>query len=91
MYEDNIGLLTPIIAQELKDAELTYPADWIEDAFREAVSYNKRNWRYVQRILEKWAANGRGTDSGGKLEGYAQPPRNPRDYVSGELGRFIKR
>ena len=47
MYEDNIGMLSPMIADELRDAEQLYPAAWIEDAFREAVENNKRSWRYV--------------------------------------------
>lgn len=59
LYEENIGLLTPLIAEELAEAEKLYPADWIEAAFREAVEYNKRNWRYVRRILERWATEGR--------------------------------
>jgi DNA replication protein len=60
LYEQNIGLLTPMIAEELRDAEKTYPADWIADAFREAVELNKRSWRYVLRILERWRTEGRG-------------------------------
>ncbi len=60
LYEQNIGLLTPMIAEELRDAEKTYPADWIADAFREAVELNKRSWRYVLRILERWRVEGRG-------------------------------
>jgi len=60
LYEQNIGLLTPMIAEELRDAEKTYPADWIADAFREAVELNKRSWRYVLRILERWRHEGRG-------------------------------
>ena len=66
LYEQNIGLLTPMIAEELRDAEKTYPADWIADAFREAVELNKRSWRYVLRILERWRHEGRGsgTDRG---------------------------
>jgi DnaD/phage-associated family protein len=59
LYEQNIGLLTPLIADHLVDALETYPADWIEDAIAEAVGYNRRSWRYIQRILEKWAADGR--------------------------------
>lgn len=59
LYEQNIGLLTPLLADHLVDALETYPADWIEDAIAEAVAYNKRSWRYVQRILEKWASEGR--------------------------------
>jgi len=59
LYEQNIGLLTPIIADELREAEKTYPPDWIEDAFKQAVAYNKRSWKYIQRILERWAMEGK--------------------------------
>jgi DnaD/phage-associated family protein len=59
LYEQNIGLLTPMIANELRDAEKHYPADWIADAFREAVGANKRSWRYVHAILERWRAQGK--------------------------------
>ncbi len=59
LYEQNIGLLTPLLADELRAAERLYPGEWIEDAFREAVSYNRRSWRYVQRILERWATEGK--------------------------------
>ena len=38
LYEENIGVITPLIAEELKDAEKTYQHAWIEDAMREAVS-----------------------------------------------------
>jgi DnaD/phage-associated family protein len=60
LYEQNVGLLTPIIADQLIEATERYPLDWIEDAFTEAVNYNKRNWRYIRAILEKWATDGRG-------------------------------
>lgn len=59
LYEQNIGLLTPLLAEELKEAEAQYPWPWIEDAFREAVRSNRRSWRYIARILERWAREGR--------------------------------
>lgn len=59
LYEQNIGPLTPIIADQLTLAAGEYPAIWIEDAIGEAVSYNKRNWRYILRILENWRQSGR--------------------------------
>ncbi len=59
LYEQNIGVLTPLIAEQLKEAEKLYPMSWIEDAFREAAELNKRSWRYISRILERWAAEGR--------------------------------
>ena len=35
LYEDNIGTLNPIITDELKFAETTYPSTWITNAFKE--------------------------------------------------------
>ena len=66
VYEDNIGMLNPMIAEELKDAEERYPQDWIEEAFREAVKSNKRSWRYVSAVLERWEREGRGDGGPGR-------------------------
>lgn len=63
MYEQNIGPLTPMIADQLTLAAGEFPATWIEDAIGEAVSYNKRNWRYILRILENWRSSGRPADN----------------------------
>jgi DnaD/phage-associated family protein len=59
LYEQNIGLLTPMIAEELRDAERHFPAEWLADAFREAATNNKRSWRYVRAILERWRVQGK--------------------------------
>ena len=66
LYEDNIGMLSPIIAEQLKEAEELYPSAWIEDAFLEAVSHNKRSWRYIARILERWEREGRADGEPGR-------------------------
>jgi len=59
IYEQNVGMLTPMIAEELIEAEKLYPENWIRDAIREAVSLNKHSWRYIARILENWSAEGK--------------------------------
>lgn len=59
LYEANIGLLSPILADELKDAEATYPREWIEDAFKIAVENNVRKWSYIRAVLERMATSGR--------------------------------
>ena len=59
LYEQNIGLLSPLIADELKDAADQYPAEWIEVAFREAVLHNKRKWSYIRAILRRWETEGK--------------------------------
>jgi len=58
LYEENIGLVTPLLAETLADAEAEYPAKWIKEAFRIAVENNVRNWRYVQAILRRWHERG---------------------------------
>lgn len=86
LYEQNIGPLTPLIAEELKEAEETYPIDWIEDAFREAAALNKRSWKYARAILERWRTEGRKdeTDRRGRKG-------DRRRYIEGEYGEYIKR
>jgi DnaD/phage-associated family protein len=86
LYEENIGLLTPMIAEELKEAEKLYPASWIEDAFKEAVSRNKRSWRYISRILERWAAEGK------EYGALGRDSKEDRDkYIKGRYGHLVKR
>jgi DnaD/phage-associated family protein len=59
LYEDNVGTLSPILAEQLKEVESTYPGDWVNEAFKIAVAENKRNWRYIAGILRRWAAEGK--------------------------------
>ena len=68
LYEQNIGLLTPMIADELRDAEKHFPADWIADAFREAVTTNKRSWKYVLRHPRTLAGAGQGPGAASRVE-----------------------
>ncbi len=59
LYEQNVGLMTPLIAEQLRDLEKTYPPAWIEEAFDIAVSGNKRSLRYIQAILKRWETEGK--------------------------------
>jgi len=85
LYEQNIGMLTPLIADELRQAEKEYPAEWIEDAFREAVSLNKRSWKYIRAILERWRVDGRGDEAGRRSD-----EAERRRYIEGEYGDYIE-
>ena len=64
-YEQNIGLLTPSIAESLKDISAQYPCDWFPLAVKEACKANVRRLSYVTAILERW-----------KVEGIAKPHLN---------------
>lgn len=66
LYEQNVGVITPLLAEELKDAEQNYPETWIEDAFKIAVERNRRSWRYIEAILNRWATEGKSDGEPGR-------------------------
>lgn len=68
-YEENIGLLTPILADQLRDISDTYPEGWFEKATAIACEKNARNLKYISKILQRWQVDG--VDSGaGKTTGH---------------------
>jgi DNA replication protein len=85
LYEENIGPLTPLMADALRDAEESYSPEWIDEAVGIAVKNNKRNWRYVEAILKRW-----------KEEGHAQrqdrrdAEEDRRKYIEGEFADYIE-
>jgi len=87
LYEQNIGMLTPMIADELQEAEKLYPVIWIKDAIKEAVSLNKRNWKYIARILERWSTEGR--SNGTYRRDFKKT--DPDKYIKGKYGHMVRR
>jgi len=87
LYEQNIGMITPMIAEELKEAEKLYPPQWIEEALKEAVALNKRSWRYIARILERWTSEGK--DSGEHRRNIKKI--DPDKYIKGQYGHMVRR
>jgi DNA replication protein len=85
LYEQNIGPIPPLLVEELSEAERTYPSTWIEDAFREAVHLNKRSWRYVCRILERWAAEGKDDGTLGR-----DHPEDARRDIPGKYADYFE-
>ena len=84
LYEQTVGPLTAILSEDLMEAEKTYPAEWIEEAFHEAASRNKRNWKYIHAILERWRTEGKD-----EADRRNRPP-DPRRYIEGEYADIIK-
>ena len=87
LYEQNIGILSPMIADELKEIERLYPKDWINDAFKEAVLYNKRSIKYVMKILENWVAEGRSDGAHQRNPKKTDPDR----FIKGKYGHMVRR
>lgn len=69
IFEQEIGPLTPMVAEVLKEIEVDYPAEWFRMACREAVLNNARNMKYVKAILARWKVQG--LPSGGGPPGKA--------------------
>jgi DNA replication protein len=88
LFEDNVGvLMTPLIADELRDMEKLYPEDWIRDAIKEAVLHNKRNIKYIAKILENWSVEGR---SDGTYQRDIKAT-GPDKYFKGKYGHMVRR
>jgi DNA replication protein len=87
LYEQNIGIITPMIAEELKEAEKLYPPEWVEDALKEAVVLNRRSWKYISRILERWASEGK---ESGEHKGHTKKT-DPDKYIKGKYGHLVRR
>jgi DnaD/phage-associated family protein len=89
VYEQNIGVITPIVADSLKDLEETYSAEWIQDAIETAVKNNARSLRYIEVVLKKWQEEGNhvGTNQGRRRK--TQEEYDPEGYTDGEFSDFI--
>ncbi len=66
LYEENIGPLTPLIADAINDAEATFSAQWVADAIELAVKRNARSWKYCEAILKRWKEDGRAEKQNGR-------------------------
>jgi DNA replication protein len=83
LYEQNIGPLTPMVADLLRDAEREYSESRIEEAIREAVEHNARSWKYIAAVLERrQKEGGRGRKP--------SPEEDRKRYVEGEYADFIE-
>jgi DNA replication protein len=85
LYEENIGPLTPLIADALKDAEESYSAEWIAETIDLAVRNNKRSWRYCEAILKRWKEEGRG-----EKQDRRDAEKDRDKYIKGEYADYIE-
>lgn len=86
LYEENIGALTPLLADMLKEAEKNYPSAWFEEAIEIAVSRNIRNWKYIEAILARWKENGKD-----ERRDSEDSVKDAKRYTDGEFSEFLKR
>ena len=79
LYEDNIGVLTPMIVDSLKDAEATYPREWIEGAMRLASKATSE----TGAISKRYSNDGSRKDAGVKKLGDVLDDANPTGHDNG--------
>lgn len=60
IYEENIGALTPMIAEQIKDWEEHYANSWVAEAVEIAVKNEIRKASYISGILKNWHTEGKG-------------------------------
>ena len=87
LYEENIGQLTPIIAERLKFDADTYPAGWFREALEEALGAGVRKLKYIGAILERWQREGKKSPK--KTATSAR--EDPDKYVKGQYGHTVCR
>ncbi len=64
LYEQNFGLMTAMIADQLRDLEKSYPPIWIVDAMEIALLNNKRHLNYIRAVLRRWEVEGKDNHHG---------------------------
>ena len=87
-YENAFGMLTPISHKEVLEACGIYSEEWVLDAIQEAVSYGAKGFRYVVRILERWAKDGRQDD---KKEQPGEKPEDSPEQFFKRYGHLMKK
>ena len=78
IYEQNIGALTPLMADKLLQAEKDFPDFWLREAIRLAVENNARSWSYVDAILNRWKREGKDSQYG---KGKSDTEKTRRKYL----------
>ena len=85
LYEQNIGALTPLIADMLREAEKEYPSAWFEEAFEIAVAKNARHWRFVEAVLKRWKEKGKD-----ERKNQQDAVKDFERYTDGEFSEYLK-
>ena len=91
IYHQNFGLLTPVLADQLRSLIEDFPLPWVCEAMEIAVARNKKALAYVKAILNRWEQEAR---ESGNANGFPRPrePMEPHDdhpeWTSRPRGRW---
>lgn len=90
LYENNIGMITPLIADALNAAVREYSEQWVTDVIEIAVQNNARRWNYCAAILERWKREGRDEKLPHKGNGKNKIEADRDRYLKGEYAQFVE-
>lgn len=86
LYEQNIGVPSPLSREILRDLLSSHSADLVELAIEEAVKANARNLRYIEGIIHRWDDLGVKTKEDAKLA-VAEHKFKKQNAVSAKKGK----
>ena len=78
LYHQNFGLLTPVLADQLRSLIEDFPLPWVCEAMEIAIGRNIKALAYVKAILNRWERESR---ESGETYGFprSQEPMEPYD------------
>lgn len=94
LYEENIGALTPLIADELKDLSAEHGSAAVAEAIQVSVRAEKRSLNYIRAVLARWHKDGKATPGHVKGKDHetagrdTEPNQRP---LSGKYADFFER
>lgn len=83
VYEQEIGMITQLMAGKIVEALQDFTAATVEDAIKQASMSNVRKWSYVEAILKNWKEAGRGKRP--------SPPKAPRIVKVNINGQIVEK
>ena len=88
MYQQNVGVLTPLIADILRERVEAQGEEIVQLAIAEAVECGVRNIRYIEKILISWQDSGLNTVDSIKLH---QSERRSQNGKNDDISNNVKK
>ena len=89
VYENEIGLLTPFISDNLSDVIAEYSERWVIEAIHEAALHSGKTFKYVLRVLQGWKQHGFKVDARQRQSNGAHKSTNTGlDIIKAEMERM---
>ena len=90
VYEQEIGMITSFVRDDLLDALEQYPKEWIIEAIKESAKNNARKWSYAEAILKSWKVNGYKTDIRSRTQNGKSKQGGSKSYISPGLQKMLE-